>query len=237
MKNKIIEFIPATPEIEGVFDPPVPSSSLLPDWYKRQSGYVGGTKSILEDGHYNHTVKQCMPALDSMSSGYIIPLPQDVEVVNNEDGGYGVRWPSDVFKQISSHSLEQISEMPLNANMWDPIAWKFHNPWIIKTPPGYSCLFTQPMWHEDLPFRCFSGVVDTDTYHVQAVNFPFVFQNGFRGLLRTGTPMIQVVPFRREDWESKTHKKSTFDAKVWERSKRSFGHRYKKDYRQKKRYR
>jgi len=237
VKKKTIEFIPATADIEGVFDPPAPAASFLPEWYKQQPGYTDGKRSIGNDGNYNHTVKHCMPALDAMTAGYIIPLPQDIEVVSNPDGSPTVQWPSDTFKQISTHSPDQVSSLPLDTEMWDPIAWKFHNPWIIKTPHGYSCLFVQPMWHEELPFRCFSGVVDTDTYHVQPVNFPLVFRRGFRGSIDMGTPMIQVIPFRREDWKSETLSQSTFDPKVWERSKRRFGHRYKKDYRQKKNYR
>jgi hypothetical protein len=232
-----IKFIPATSEIEGVFDPPQPAACYLPEWYKRQPGHTNGLKSITEDGNYNHTIKHCMPVFDAMTSGYIIPLPQDIEMIDGEDGSCSAKWPSDIFKQFSTHSSAQVSELPIDTEVWEPIAWKFHNPWIIKTPPGYSCLFAQPMWHEDLPFRCFPGVVDTDTYCVQAVNFPCVFRKGFRGLLRTGTPMIQVIPFRREEWHSEVHETSTFDAKVWERSKRTFGHRYKRDYRQKKTYR
>ena len=237
MKEQKIKFIPAKPEFEGIFDPPRPAGEFLPEWYKSQSGYTDGTKQILDDGNYNHTVKYCMPALDAMTAGYIIPLPQDIELIDSPDGTPSMRWPSDVFAQFSTHSNEQISELPLDTSVWDPIAWKFHNPWIIQTPPGYSCLFTQPMWHEDLPFRCFPGVVDTDTYCIQAVNFPCVFRAGFRGHIPMGTPMIQVIPFKREGWKSKTQEKSSFDKHKWERSRRRFGHRYKKDYRQKKNYR
>ena len=235
MKKRIIEFTPSSSEIEGVFDQPLPAAKFLPEWYKSQTGYVSGKKEILEDGSYNHTVKQCMPAFDAMAAGYIIPLPQDLEVVDDEDK-YSIRWPSDAFKQISSHSLEQISEFPLDSKTWEVTAWKFHNPWIIKTPPGYSCLFLSPLWHEDLPFKCFPGVVDTDTYNTQPVNFPFLLRSGFRGKIEMGTPMIQVIPFRREAWKSKTEEESTFDPRQWEKSKRRFGHRYKKDYRQRKDY-
>ena len=77
---KIIEFIPARPDLEGVFDPPIPAKTVLPEWYKEQSMYTEGQRGIDGDGNYNHTVKACMPALDAMSAGYIIPLPQDIEI-------------------------------------------------------------------------------------------------------------------------------------------------------------
>jgi len=219
-----------------VFDPPLPASQFLPEWYKRQPGYTDETKQVMQDGNYNHTVKHCMPALDAMTAGYIIPLPQDVEAEDNEEGNVSIRWPSDVFTQFSTHSTGQVSELPIDSKIWDPVAWKFHNPWVIATPPGYSCLFLSPLWHEDLPFKCFPGVVDTDTYNIQPVNFPFLLRKGFRGKIEMGTPMIQVIPFKRENWKSKIKEESTFDPKQWERSKRRFGHRYKNDYRQRKDY-
>lgn len=232
-----INFIPVSTETQDVFDRPIPASQAIPEWYKQQSGYTDGHKLTTPDGKYNHTIKHCMPAFDAMTAGYIIPLPQDIEVESDENGIMTMRWPSDMFQQFSSHSTQQVNNLPIDEEVWDPTPWKFHNPWIIQTPPGYSCLFVQPMWHDHLPFRCFSGVVDTDVYNMQPVNFPCLFRRGFRGAIPMGTPMIQVIPFKREEWKSKTLDPSTLDSKKWKRSERRFGHRYKKDYRQKKRYR
>jgi hypothetical protein len=45
------------------------------------------------------------------------------------------------------------------------------------------------------------GVVDTDTYNAP-VNFPFVLKNvNFEGLIPAGTPIAQVIPFKREEWK------------------------------------
>lgn len=48
-------------------------------------------------------------------------------------------------------------------------------------------------------FECFSAVVDTDTY-VAPIHFPFVAtgEDGHH-VLERGTPLIQVIPFRREE--------------------------------------
>lgn len=235
-KKKIIEFRPARPEIEGVFDPPVPAVDLIPDWYKSQEGYVNNEKSVNPDGSWNHTIRHCMPVFDAMTSGYIITVPQDINVSSNEDGTASMSWPSSIFEQIASHSPQQISKLPFDHNIWDATAWKFNNPWIIQTPPGYSCLFTSPIWR-DLPFQCLTGIVDTDKYTIQQINFPFFIKKDFRGVIETGTPMIQVIPFRRDKWDHVTKTKSSFDMRLWERSKRRMGHRYKKDYRERKEYR
>jgi len=77
---------------------------------------------------------------------------------------------------------------------------KINNPWAVETPGGYSCLFTPPLNNEDSPIIPFSGIVDTDSYSAP-VNFPFQLKEGFRGLIPAGTPLIQVLPFKRESWK------------------------------------
>jgi hypothetical protein len=43
--------------------------------------------------------------------------------------------------------------------------------------------------------------VDTDKY-TSPVNFPFVLKNlEFTGLIPAGTPMVQVIPFKRDSWK------------------------------------
>jgi hypothetical protein len=61
-------------------------------------------------------------------------------------------------------------------------------------------MFTAPV-HRDSVFTILDGVVDTDTY-TAPVNFPFVLNDiKFEGMIPAGTPMAQVVPFKRETWE------------------------------------
>jgi hypothetical protein len=55
--------------------------------------------------------------------------------------------------------------------------------------------------HRDLPFTILPGVVDTDRY-TAPVNFPFLINDpNFEGLIPAGTPIAQVIPFKREPWE------------------------------------
>lgn len=199
--------------------------------------YSEGIKIVGPKGDFNHTVKACMPALDAMTMGYIIPLPQDLSLAPEGDGKKGWIWPSDIFKQIDSHSPGQVSNLPIDSSVWDTNPLKFNNPWVIKTPPGYSTLFTHPFWRDDLPFRCFPGVVDTDTYNFNSVNFPFLIRKDFYGIISAGTPMIQVIPFKRVSFSSCVIKEADPAAeKKWQKAKTTFGHRYKLGFRQKKEY-
>jgi hypothetical protein len=57
--------------------------------------------------------------------------------------------------------------------------------------------------HRESIFTILDGIVDTDTYK-SSVNFPFVLNDTkWEGIIPAGTPMAQVIPFKRESWEHK----------------------------------
>ena len=74
------------------------------------------------------------------------------------------------------------------------------NKWLIKTPPGYSCLFIKPMNRLEPRFDVIPGIVDTDTY-INLINFPFLVKEKKQFLVKKGEPMVQVIPFKRESWK------------------------------------
>ena len=52
------------------------------------------------------------------------------------------------------------------------------------------------------------GIVDTDKY-VAPVNFPFVINDPkFEGLISKGTPIAQIIPFKRNSWKMKIGNKN-----------------------------
>lgn len=176
---------------------PVPAKKVLPDWYKDMNSYITGKKEVVTDpngGNTTSTIKKCMPVFDALTAGYIIPLPCDIYVYQ-EDGAPVFKWPDQAY--ISNHSASQIGNHPTATGFRPP---KFTNTWIVKTPPGYSCMFVPPMHHDNV-FKILEGVVDTDTYH-GAVEFPFQLKDiSWEGIIPAGTPMVQVIPFKRESWE------------------------------------
>jgi hypothetical protein len=172
---------------------PQPASKFIPDWYKNMESYIGGNKKPSGDGGTKTTIKRCMPVFDAITAGYIITSPADVYVsIKNEQQYF--EWSS--LGLIQFHPIEQAPEHPNRKPHAYP---KWMNPWAIKTPKGYSVLFTQPM-HRESVFNILPGIVDTDTY-TAPVNFPMVINDpNFEGLIPKGTPIAQVIPFKREDW-------------------------------------
>ena len=108
---------------------------------------------------------------------------------------------SSANKEPEPAGFHNKTQLPLGDDKGKENAGKFHNKWLIKTPPGYSCLFIQPLNRREERFEAISGVVDTDTY-INVINFPFHWKKwNQQTLLKKGEPMIQVIPFKRESWK------------------------------------
>lgn len=179
------------------FFPPKPAIKEVPDWYKNTPEYLEsheGRKWI--NGSTPHTIKKCIPVFDSITAGYIFYTQVDIQV-HRQDGLPFYTWPSQ--GAIDFHPIEQA---PLHPTRNEAPYPKWMNPYAISTPPGYSTLFTQPM-HRESVFTILDGIVDTDTYKAP-VNFPFVLNDvKWEGIIPAGTPMAQVIPFKRESWKYK----------------------------------
>ena len=174
-----------------VWPHPQPASRFIPDEYKKLERHKNG------DLHAP-TVKTCMPFLDSMSMGYIIPFDQDYLVDPVEDDF--VVTPAN--KQPNNFGYHDQTQLP---EKWHKTtgknAGKFGNKWLVKTPPGYSCLFIHPMNRLEERFKIIEGVVDTDTY-ISEINFPFILKKRDKQfLIKKGEPMVQVIPFKRESFK------------------------------------
>jgi hypothetical protein len=45
------------------------------------------------------------------------------------------------------------------------------------------------------------GIIDSDKVTTSGL-IPFFIKNDFVGVVPEGTPYLQIIPFKREDWES-----------------------------------
>jgi hypothetical protein len=110
--------------------------------------------------------------------------------------------------------------------------------WSAKTDPGYSAIFTNP-FHRDLsPFFAISGFVDTDNF-ISDGHFSFLVKKNFKGVIKQGTPIVQIIPVQREDWymemvDPKTSNEEVFNQRLSLRS--VFRNAYKEKMRVKKEY-
>ena len=243
-----ISFIPVTTEL---YLKPKRAIEAIPEWYKGLPATEFLHRGALEK---DLTIKRCIPVLDSLTMGYFLVTVNDYYFSFDEETGEA-SWSGEKMqlghhsdgKVISTHSLTQLGDMPFSPE-YLKFAFKWNSPWIVKTPPGYSCLFTSPLNQSHLPFTSLTGVVDTDTYF-QPVLFPFLMKNSFKGLIPKGTPIIQIIPFKRDDWEmdivdqvpvdflnAMSEEAQEYESGRYHADGKVAGGMYKRDYRKKKKY-
>jgi hypothetical protein len=205
MSNKI-KFVAANEYGWNIAPRPYPSSQAVPQWWKDMTPYIvdednpDGKKLLIKNLRINASPKKCMPMLDSITSGYIIPLWADIQVRSASDSEYipNIFWKTE--REVFEAHIDGAGKIQVPDGYCNSI-FKFINMWTIKTPPGYSIMISSPVGHNDIPFKCVPAIVDTDKYDA-ALPTPVFLKDGFEGIVERGTPMIQVTPFKRESWES-----------------------------------
>jgi hypothetical protein len=210
MFNKEIEFSAHEDYFAQKEDYPIPAKLNIPEWFKK-----------LEHTVDKMTVKGCMPFLDSLTSGYLLKIPQDFHIKHNIENNEGQASSFHNFAlsdnesfisskyinlntNISNHPIFQLEGSPhIEKNKPFPF-YKILNPWRIKTPKGYSCLFIPPLNNTDDRFSIIPAIVDTDSF-INEINFPIVINGDKYPVLETivekGLPYVQIIPFKRESWK------------------------------------
>ena len=209
-----IEFLPKYRGLEKIFPHPQSISSLLPEWWKKQKSYLNDDTSV-HGGTMLLTVKKCQAVFDSMTFGYYLLCPMDLSIDATGDT-LTIDIPNDTreFQKflLAHHLSEQIQEYPIPNNFHKQVI-RIHPMWVARTEPGYSCLFINPMHGSKSPLQAIPGLIDTDKY-VSDGYLSFFVEKGFKGIIEQGTPIVQVIPFKRDDWESSLNKEKDSDTQI-----------------------
>jgi hypothetical protein len=241
-KNKTnkITFYPADENTTHFAPEPIPANRNMPEWYRRQPPTL--ESGLLAKGIATSTIKKCMPIFDSMTSGYLLLSPCDiyVDATNPEELEFSA--PNQLgairSKLFASHSLEQYGTYPIDTDNHHRTLLRVFPLWVVQTPPGYSCLVLPPQHADESPITAFSGIVDTDNF-VADGHFSFLVNKGFKGIIKKGTPLVQLIPFKRESWEMSLETPENAE-KVFHRQKlilkSFFTNGYKNAFRVKKEY-
>jgi hypothetical protein len=183
---------------------PQPAKNFLPDWYKNMPPYAidrenpSGRQILVRNAESNATAKKCTPMLDGMGAGYIVPLWCDVQVRQSDDGPV-MSWRIKQGSVFQPHG-DSARTVPAPFGYFQRV-FKFLTYFRIETPRGYSISVQPPAGHYQLPFCVIPAVIDSDRSVIDN-NFPCWVQDGFEGIVEKGTPIAQVVPFKRTDWKS-----------------------------------
>lgn len=193
---------------------PVPTQEVIPEWYKNadrfakmpNGEYYKAPKEVCpfpkegttDDYGKIPTWKACPAILDAFMTGYIFKTPCDLTFFKNSKGTIDVKIDDVKFKDFCSARPTMPQFEHPKGFYKDHFAWM--PDWGIELPEGYSALFMTPMNRFDLPFINTTGIVDSDKVHLLG-SFPFFIADGWEGTLPAGTPYLQVLPFKRENWK------------------------------------
>lgn len=201
---------------------PVLAKTHIPDWWKHSK--------VDENvrNQYTQTIRAC-PAMDDwLKMGWYVLADRDIPVMNGNlseatsSVDYEVEkkkwWSSDGTNKDPSKtgiperkglcSMSHPADQMLNAVPYTNIsnearaAFKINMGWGIRTPPGYSVMYVDPFLWSNKSFTAWQGIIDSDTFNTnldtaQAIIYPI---SGKSFVIKKGTPIIQVVPFKRETW-------------------------------------
>ena len=189
-------------------EPIVPASQALPQWYKDMRPDQVESKPF--ERHSRGTIKACPAMFEGMSQGYILPLWTDLYVEPSEDAFRNGN-PIPRFSWTPGHSKPvvqlmnngQIDGLPITEDTDTQAYWlRLDSPWLISTPKGYSTLFIAPFNNSDLMFEPFSGIIHTDIFstYIKILTL-WKGPKDFKGIIKAGTPMLQIIPFKRESFQ------------------------------------
>ena len=196
---------------------PNTSQSVIPKWYREADRfaknpftkeYYNASKEVCpfpkegttDDYGKIPTWKACPALMDAFTTGYVLKTPCDLTFFKNAQGIIDVKVEDSKYKEFCT-------ARPPMPQFEHPLGYYRHHfawmaDWGLELPEGYSALFMTPMNRFDLPFMNTTGVVDCDKVHLLG-SFPFFIAEGWEGTIPEGTPYMQILPFKREDWEHK----------------------------------
>lgn len=175
----------------SVATPVASSSRIKPKWTKLQTG-----KKKFHD---------CPGMLDYSHAGYIVTAHTDIHIKANSSGTFivieGVH--------VEPHEVQLLQARPFDYDIVEGMtkppeeveksAWKIPLPWSVRTQKGFSAYVLPAIMHVDYLDKLFvyPGIVDFDKFHT--INFVFSPMKECEFTIPAGTPLLQVLPFRRED--------------------------------------
>jgi hypothetical protein len=194
--TNVISFVPSylNKNLTKYLEHPKPANLFLPDWWKKEGLYINPDQNSITNSE-ELTFKSCSPFLDSLISGYMIFTHQDISVSIKNSEVY-LNWnvgPDPAMVRKDTQGL------PIPTGHSDVhFAWNFDFGMLL--PKGYSALVTHPLNRYDLPFITLSAIVDEGV--PWGGKFTFWIKKDFEGVIPAGTPIAQILPFKRESWKS-----------------------------------
>jgi hypothetical protein len=174
---------------------PSPTKKNMPQWFIESSRYwfPEDTSSL--------SFKACPALIDAFVTGYVLKTPCDIFIAkgtNAQGEEQVVAMTQHGYEDFCGSRVDMLG-FPKPPGTDKHFHW--YPNWMPGLEEGYSALYVHPLNRYDLPFTTLSGIIDNDKMDTPGL-MPFFLKDGFEGLIPKGTPYAQIIPFKREDWES-----------------------------------
>jgi hypothetical protein len=183
--------------------------SIIPQWMKDQVRGKGEGKCPMGFGETDEAAKKAKPAKfvrcpgmhDFLQQGFIVSAAVDIHITATRHS----------VNVDTPHAMQELLPKPMDLEIIDGIApvrgtepnvWKVSLPWGVHMPEGYSAHVMPAFFH--FPFFdklfVYPGTVDYDGFHT--INFIFTVLDECELVIPQGTPLLQVLPFKRQDFHA-----------------------------------
>jgi hypothetical protein len=194
-KDPVIEFITKEEYIDAI-PAPEPASKYIPQWYRNLDKYYTDDNQTTNErpGIQQQTVKGCMPFLEALTLGWILPNVAEVHTKYiDPQVQFYTHWDDEY---IIPHSKIQLDGYDFDEH---ETIIKFKTPWYIKAPKNTRMLITDPFNRKRTFLHSFSGVrhVDRFLYNIFVLARYDVSPNHDR-IIPDGYPLAQMVFFNND---------------------------------------
>ena len=164
-----------------------------PSWFSRM-GKQGGS------------LRRCAGTSDMLAAGITVPswsifdfkFDQDRRVWESRGASFSSNTYSDTkVGVVDSFNYAATGECPVTSvrKIEDSYYPKLVNPWKFETAPGWSTLILPIYWEPSENYQVLPAIVHTDFYHTVNVVLNLTSDKPFT--IGYGTPLAQMVPFKR----------------------------------------
>lgn len=192
-----IEFSTYNPQTIKDFKP-VLAKSVTPEWWKRTKAHIDVY------GRRVQSVRAC-PAMDDwLKTGWLLVSNRDIHVEHDGHTGFFTQQHGTYGSPSHPASQQAVAFEFLGEDGPVKDAFKMKNPWSITTPKGYSTFYLDPFLHQNRQFSTWQGIIDTDTFNKNMDNAQIIFypKVNHSFTIYKGTPLCQIIPFKRETWNA-----------------------------------
>ena len=194
-KDSDITFISKIPGLTQLEDClPKPTARYTPEWWKTLK--IDETKRTAYE-LYTGNIKHCPSFTDVFTSGYVVPMWMDIYLGYDKETGLSGTKSNNVtnvgYHNGAALDLKNYKFLGKETSAF----FKAYSPWSIMAKPGISVMILPLFFNFDPDFSVVPGIIDADVINHLSPDIAYHSQNR-EIFIERGTPMFQVIPFRKE---------------------------------------